>query len=234
LTLQKEFDNLFVNSKSDIIKNILETKDTVEALILVLQVYRQKVKAYQFQHHFFDFIDIMHLAIELLVNHEEVKEAIKKQTYEIMVDEYQDTNDLQEYLVTLISHDNVFMVGDAKQSIYGFRNANPQNFIQKYHQYSKNIGGVAIDLTYNFRSRKTVIESINHLFNSLMDETIGGVNYQDNQALQYGNTRYDLPSQQNLTYETEIMAYSLTKEEPLSSAECEANIIAKKILSMID
>ncbi len=234
ISLKKEFEHLFVQSKTDIINALLETKTTIQVLIEVLLDYRLKVRSYQLAHHYFDFIDIMHLAIELLTNHKDVKESLKNHTYEIMVDEYQDTNDLQEYLVSLISNNNVFMVGDAKQSIYGFRNANPQNFIDKYHQYKALNGGIAIDLTYNFRSRKEVIDGINHLFNPLMDEAIGGVNYQDNQALQFGNETYLQKSHQEISYNTEIMSYSLTKEDPISQAEYEAILIAKKIQSMIN
>ena len=234
LALKKEFDHLFVQSKSDIINALLETKNTIQVLIEVLLVYRSKVRSYQLAHHFFDFIDIMHLAIELLTHHAEVKESLKNHTFEIMVDEYQDTNDLQEYLVSLISNHNVFMVGDAKQSIYGFRNANPQNFIDKYHQYKDLNDGVAIDLTYNFRSRNEVIEGINSMFYPMMDESIGGVNYHDNQALQFGNEIYNIKSHQPILYQSEIMNYSLSKEDSISQAEYEAILIAKKIQLMID
>ena len=78
-----------------------------------------------------------------------------------MVDEYQDTSDLQETLVNLISNNNVYMVGDIKQSIYRFRNANPLIFKNKYDKYSKEDGGIKIDLLKNFRSRDTVLENIN-------------------------------------------------------------------------
>lgn len=94
-----------------------------------------------------------------------------------MIDEYQDTNDLQEILINTISNNNVYMVGDIKQSIYRFRNANPDIFKEKYNKYSNHIGGEKIDLNKNFRSREEVLNNINLLFNKVMDESIGGADY---------------------------------------------------------
>ena len=232
--IKKQFSNLMVSSVSELRDSFVETRPTIEAVCTILGRYREKLKSYQLKNNLFDFIDIMHLAIDLIVNHEEIREELKTKTFEIMVDEYQDTNDLQEFLVSLISRDNVFLVGDAKQSIYGFRNANPLNFIEKYHLYSQNIQGISIDLNANFRSRKETIEGINTLFNPIMSEEIGGIDYQNNQALLYGNTLYNKHSEDDFDYSPEILSYQLTKEMNESQPVYEAKIIAKKIIEMMN
>ena len=94
----------------------------------------------------------------------DIREEIKNSFQEIMVDEYQDTSDLQEKFISLISRDNVYMVGDIKQSIYRFRNANPDIFREKYNLYRDTSKGEKIDLLKNFRSREEVLDDINLLF----------------------------------------------------------------------
>ena len=94
---------------------------------------------------------------------------VKKEFKYIMVDEYQDTNDIQEEFIKKLENNNVFMVGDVKQSIYRFRNANCEIFLDKYNLYSSNKdAGHAIDMTLNFRSRPQIIEDINNMFSKLM------------------------------------------------------------------
>lgn len=233
-TVKKQFQPLMVSSKTELKEALLETKPTIQAICQILNNYRFKLEKYQIDHHLFDFIDIMHLAINLIRNHPDIRQEIKDSTFEIMVDEYQDTNDLQEYLVSLISKNNVFMVGDAKQSIYGFRNANPLNFIRKYHLYSENTGGIAIDLNANFRSRKEVIDGVNQLFNPIMSEEIGGIDYQNHQALIYGNKQYEQLSDNPLDYSPEILSYHFVKDGNETQSATEAKIIAGKILEMIN
>ncbi len=232
--LFKETLALFAPSTLELKSAMLETKSAVFAVVEVLKEYRRRIRAYQFKEHLFDFSDIMHLAIELLRNHPDIAQELRDKTSEIMVDEYQDTNDLQEYLVSLFSRNNVFMVGDAKQSIYGFRDANPENFIKKYHDYSQHIGGKAINLSYNFRSRKEVLQGINQLFIPVMDETLGGVNYQDNQSLLYGNDKYDALPPKPFSYEPQIISYTIPEESTDSTAMMEGKIIAETILNLIE
>lgn len=232
--IKKQFQPLMASSRADLKEALLETKPAVQAICRIVERYRNKLKQYQMEHHLFDFIDIMHLAIDLINNHPEVCQILKNNTYEIMVDEYQDTNDLQEFLVSLISNNNIFMVGDAKQSIYGFRNANPLNFIRKYHLYSQNSGGIAIDLNANFRSRKEVINGVNAIFNQVMSEEIGGIDYQNHQALIFGNEQYELPNAQRIDYSPVILSYHLDKNGNETQSVIEARIIAEKILDMVN
>ena len=98
---------------------------------------------------------------------------MREHTHEILIDEYQDTNDFQEILISLLAKDNVYMVGDVKQSIYRFRNANPEIFKQKYRAFKQEGAGLAIDLSRNFRSRKD-FGHINMIFRQVMDSELSG------------------------------------------------------------
>jgi ATP-dependent helicase/nuclease subunit A len=109
-------------------------------------------------------MDIAKMAIEIVKNNNVIKDELKYSLNEIMIDEYQDTSDIQEYFINLIANNNVYMVGDIKQSIYRFRNANPYLFQSKYDNYANNNGGIKIDLTNNFRSRQEVVSDINTIF----------------------------------------------------------------------
>ena len=93
----------------------------------------------------YDFQDIALLSIKILEENEEVRNEIRDSFKEIMIDEYQDTNDIQEKFISLIENNNVYMVGDIKQSIYRFRNANPEIFKNKYYKYAKEDQGIKID-----------------------------------------------------------------------------------------
>ena len=95
---------------------------------------------------------------------QDVQKELKDAFDEILVDEYQDTSDLQEKFISFISKNNVYMVGDIKQSIYRFRNANPDLFQEKYNTYKEQKDGIKIDLLKNFRSRNEVLEDINLIF----------------------------------------------------------------------
>ena len=106
-----------------------------------------------------------------------------------MIDEYQDTNDLEEELVGLISNNNVYMVGDIKQSIYRFRNANPDIFKDKYDLYRDNKLGYKIDLNKNFRSRDEVLSNINLIFDLIMDKNIGGSDYINDGRMIFGKPK---------------------------------------------
>ncbi len=114
------------------------------------------------------------MAIKLVEENEIIREELKNKFNEIMIDEYQDTSDLQETFIKYLENDNVYMVGDIKQSIYRFRNANPLIFKNKYDKYSMEDGGVKIDLLKNFRSREEVLFNINEIFARLMTKELGG------------------------------------------------------------
>lgn len=131
-----------------------------------------------------DFSDEAHYALKILENDNVCKELSEKYEY-IFVDEYQDSNIIQDTLISKISRlDNVFLVGDVKQSIYKFRHAEPELFIEKYHKYkSGGSGNTLIDLNDNFRSKENIITHINNVFANIMTEESCGIVYDENAAM---------------------------------------------------
>ena len=150
-----------------------------------------------------------------------------------MIDEYQDTNDLQEEFIKYISSNNVYMVGDIKQSIYRFRNANPNIFKNKYDSYSKEIGGIKIDLNKNFRSRKEVLDDINLIFNLIMSDDIGGADYLKTHQMVFGNNAYINEGATKQDYDLEILEYE-NNNNNFSKDEVECFLIANDIKNKID
>src|SRR5699024_3517545 len=125
-----------------------------------------------------------------------IAEQYKQSFAEVLVDEYQDTNLVQETILSLLTDQtgpgNMFMVGDVKQSIYRFRHAEPSLFIQKYHAFTKDDHPAErIDLAKNFRSRKHVLAATNYIFRQILDEHVGEINYDREAELVYANNMYD-------------------------------------------
>lgn len=212
------------------IKEILKgTKDYIEAILNIIVKLDEKINKFKNINNLYEFTDISKMAIRILKENESVKNELKYFFKEIMVDEYQDTSDLQEDFLKMIENNNIYMVGDIKQSIYRFRNANPYLFKSKYDNYSKNIGGFKIDLTKNFRSRMEVIDNINLSFSLLMTDEVGGANYIESHKMIFGNKTYieeGLTSQEN---NMEIYDYEYDKEKGFTKEEIEAFIIANDI-----
>lgn len=220
-------------NREEIMSSILSTKDYKEVIIDILKEFDKYVMAYKYENDIYEFTDIANLAIKLVKENISVKEELKSSFKEIMIDEYQDTNDLQEILINMISDNNVYMVGDIKQSIYRFRNANPDIFKEKYNKYSNHIGGEKIDLNKNFRSREEVLNNINLLFNKVMDESIGGADYIKSHQMIFGNKSYIKKGKTLQNYDFELYSYMYDKKSEYSKEEIEAFIIAKDILSKV-
>ncbi|BDP80541.1 hypothetical protein EfmAA290_12170 [Enterococcus faecium] len=168
-----------------------------------------------------DFNDLEHLALQILTEKtkdvwlpSEASKHYRKKFKEVMVDEYQDVNQLQEAILYWLrepddTKGNMFMVGDVKQSIYSFRLADPSLFIGKYENFSKKEGGRRIVLAENFRSRKEVLSFTNLIFEQLMDPAVGQINYDEAAKLIQGFS--DFP--ENEQFEPEIMIYEKEQEE---------------------
>ena len=171
------------------------------------------------------------MAIDIVANYPSARDELKDYFNEIMVDEYQDTSSIQEEFISHISNNNVYMVGDIKQSIYRFRNANPYIFQEKYDSYSHNLGGIKIDLLENFRSRKETLFNINEIFNLIMDNDIGNADYIKTHNMIYGNKLYDEEDTKN-NNSLEIYNYSLEDEE-FTNVEKELFIISEDITKKI-
>ena len=228
----KEIKKLVIYDNYDSIKSgILKTKDYVEEIITIIKELDKRVSEYKSKYNYFEYGDISSYAIELVKNNTEIREEIKNNLNEIMIDEYQDTNDVQEEFIAYISNNNVYMVGDIKQSIYRFRNANPYIFKNKYDSYSKNINGIKIDLNKNFRSREEVINNINLMFDRIMDDTIGGASYKVSHRMVYGNPMYQGDGDNRVNNNFEV--YSYLNDTIFKKDEVEAFIIASDIKNKI-
>lgn len=155
-----------------------------ENLFFVVKEYEKVYQNAKKDLNVVDFEDIIKLAIKLLEN-DDVREELKNKYSYIFVDEYQDVNYLQEKLINLISNDNLFMVGDSKQSIYAFRGCNPKFFMEKFEKYKNGQGGTAISLDKNFRSASKILEYVNNVFSRVMVKDLCGYDYSEN-PMEYG------------------------------------------------
>ena len=213
-----------------------------------------------------DFNDIEHLALRILRTPEggmsDAARELSEKYEEIMIDEYQDSNLLQETIMKCVSgwavqRNNLFMVGDVKQSIYRFRLARPELFMEKYERYPESgEHEQKIDLHMNFRSRSEVLGSVNYLFRSLMGKDMGGITYDDAAALYYGADYPEASPGDDLRTEILIAEYreDTKQEEPAAEApdhgkdadgdtagserksaqETEAMMIARRIRELMD
>lgn len=233
MSLVKEIGEFTKYADEKAIKDsILMTRDYAEIIVEILLEFDNRVNDFKYENEAFEFTDIAKMAIGILEGYEEVRNELKNKYKEILIDEYQDTNDLQDLFVSFISNDNVYMVGDVKQSIYRFRNANPLLFKGKYDSYSNNDGGMKIDLNKNFRSRRDVTECINLIFNMIMDDEIGGADYMGSHQMVFGNTAYDCVD--NEDYAMEILNYEEPDDKCFSKEEIEIFTVAKDILDKVN
>ena len=178
-----------------------------------------------------DFNDIEHFALKILLdennNPTEVAKKYKEKFEEIAIDEYQDSNLVQEAILTSISKgNNIFMVGDVKQSIYKFRQARPELFLQKYDEYKNNEektqeDNLKIQLFRNFRSRQNILNITNLVFESIMSKELGDINYNENEYLNYG-ANYPEPEEiKNYAGIAELDIIDLKEDESITAFEGE-------------
>lgn len=189
-------------SLEEIVMQIQSQRGHVDELVRLTGEYAKAFAEQKAKRNVLDFGDVEHFAIRILKDektHELRPTALALQQLfdEIMIDEYQDSNWLQEEILTSISKEsagghNMFMVGDVKQSIYAFRQACPQIFMEKYHRFSADgAADIAIDLQRNFRSREEVLDFTNDVFYELMHSDLGDVEYDAAASLNYGAIDYE-------------------------------------------
>lgn len=184
----------------------------------------------------FEFADISHYTIEILENFPQVRQEYQERFHEVMVDEYQDTNHIQERMLELLSNGhNRFMVGDIKQSIYRFRQADPQIFNEKFHRFAQDgKEGQLILLKENFRSSSEVLDATNDVFRHLMDEEVGEISYDSMHQLVFGNTDIQV----NPENKAEVLLYdkddSDSDDEELATNKLtgEMRMVLKEILRL--
>ena len=230
-----EIKELCIYDSIDSMKEeILSTLDNTKIIVNILLLLDERLEKYKYEEEVFNYTDIARLAIKVVMENEDVKEELKSSFQEILVDEYQDTSDLQELFISLIANNNVYMVGDIKQSIYRFRNANPYIFKNKYDLYSNGDSGEKIDLLKNFRSRNEVLDGINLLFDLFMDDTFGGANYKKSHRMIFGNNNYIEKGISEDNYDLEIFTYDDKNLNRLTKSEEEVFIIGNDIKTKIN
>ena len=215
-------------------ESLLSTKPYINSICKIINKFDIEFNKYKNLNNLYTFSDIALLAIKLISTNDSVREELKNIFDEIMVDEYQDTSDIQERFINLISNNNVYMVGDIKQSIYRFRHANPYIFRDKYNNYSNCLGGVKIDLLKNFRSRREVLDNINLIFNLIMDEKVGDADYIKSHQMNFGNINYEQSLKTNEDNNMDILTYTKEELEEYSTDEIEAFATAYDIKNKID
>ncbi len=222
------------------IQDIKEMYDTLKLLYNLVECFEDEFTKRKKEKNIVDFSDIEHLALKILVDENgRPTEIAKKYDFnEIEIDEYQDSNSVQEYILKSVSNGkNIFMVGDVKQSIYKFRQANPKLFLQKYNEYilpKDNVEENTKILLYkNFRSRKDILDITNLVFTNIMSEKLGEIEYTEEEALNQGREFEDI----DLDCKTELNIINMQEEkddnselqEVIENAALEARVVIRKI-----
>lgn len=246
--LQSMQKTYFAQPWEEVVRQMEACGEAVSALVDLTLRFKEEFDASKRAKNLVDFDDMEHFALSILLNKKEdgsiepTETALEYRSYfeEILIDEYQDSNLVQEYLLSAISGEaegnfNRFMVGDVKQSIYKFRLARPELFMEKYDSYGmeeddKIKNAIRIDLHKNFRSRKEVLTSTNAVFSQVMTKKPGGIEYDENAALhlgadypEYGDA--EAGNKENMTdlnadmsNKTELLLF-IQKEDELESSE---------------
>lgn len=217
----------------------------MHGLVRLTKKFSARYQEEKEKRHVLDFSDLEHKALEILyttdadgVRHPSaIADDVAQQYREILVDEYQDSNFVQEELIRALSAErfgrpDVFQVGDVKQSIYSFRQARPDLFLMKYQDldYPK------IELSRNFRSRNEVVRAVNRVFHRVMRPMLGGIDYNEKVALHYGYPKAPESEEIDPRYQTELLLLEVSKETSeelfgaqMSKEEAEAHMIAERI-----
>lgn len=242
--VKKIFEKLkdyFIFSKQDIIKNLKSLQSVTKCLFEIVKQFEKKLYDLKFEKNIAEFSDLSRWALKLLTKENEngyterslLAEEISERYEEIMIDEYQDINDLQDTIFKMISKDetNIFAVGDVKQSIYKFRNSKPQIFLNKknkYKLYDKDFDSypAKIILCKNFRSKSDILEFINFIFDSLMSKKAGEIEYTEEEVL-FPGTQF--PESHDTAAELVIIDCKDTESAEVSEADFIANKISKMI-----
>jgi len=254
--INKALEMIDCNSKqaNEDINAMYEILKSLKKLIFE---YDELLKQAKKEKNLVDFSDIEHNALKILLKKDENNKYVpteialkyKKKFMEILIDEYQDSNLVQESILTSISNGrNIFMVGDVKQSIYKFRQARPELFLDKYEKYTieDNIEGKGnkIQLFKNFRSRENILDTTNLIFKEIMSKQLGDIDYTEEEYLNLGanfeetNKEYIKANTQILIIDNkqEELEYEENEEieEPVQNIELEAKFVAKKIKEILD
>ena len=237
----KMAEQFFFESAEEIQKDMLKTKENMAVLARMTGDFTDALSEKKRSKNLIDFEDMERFALEILTNEKEgqyvpslAAQELQEKFAEIMIDEYQDSNLVQEAILTSVSKVskgiyNIFMVGDVKQSIYKFRLSRPELFMEKFHSYSLTESEKQrIDLHKNFRSRREVLDSTNFVFEQIMTDAFGGIAYDDKAALYYGAKYEEKPEN-----ETEVLLFDAEDMVKQDSIALEARMIANRIKRLV-
>ena len=243
-------DKIFLKDDEGIFSDMQGAGIQIRTLLKVAKVYAKRVSEVKREKGIIDFNDMEHLALSILVKKEDGKlvytetaDKLANRFEEILIDEYQDSNQLQEVILNAVSktrlsgeNNNIYMVGDVKQSIYKFRLACPELFIEKYDTYGETGDNVRIELQKNFRSRENVLECANDVFSHIMNKNFSGIGYDESVRL---NAGFPYPEYSDSNYgdgankSTDVILISSENEEEATTRELEADRLAKLIEGIV-
>lgn len=243
-------DKIFLKEDDGIFEDMQGAGIQIRTLLKVAKVYAKRVSEVKREKGIIDFNDMEHLALSILVKKEDGKlvytetaDKLANRFEEILIDEYQDSNQLQEVILNAVSktrlsgeNNNIYMVGDVKQSIYKFRLACPELFIEKYDTYGETGDNVRIELQKNFRSRENVLECANDVFSHIMNKNFSGIGYDETVRL---NAGFPYPEYSDSNYgdeankSTDVILISSENEEEATTRELEADRLAKLIEGIV-
>lgn len=263
--LQDLQSELFSRRPESFLKDMREMKGHIETLISLVKSFSDRFEQVKKEKGLVDFADLEHYCLDILTGSidedgrripSEAALSYRRHFKEVLVDEYQDTNMVQEAILQLVTNEkeetgNLFMVGDVKQSIYRFRLAEPNLFLSKYNRFTPTGAdtGLRIDLARNFRSRKEVLDGTNFLFKQLMGVKVGEIEYDEAAELKKGAPYpEETPNPVSVILidqagdENESDAEDLTEventgdfsREELQQSQLEARVMAKKIKELIE
>ncbi|MCA0969638.1 helicase-exonuclease AddAB subunit AddA [Halobacillus litoralis] len=243
-------DEWFNRSLTSYLKDMHELHPVLKQLAVLVKDFKDRYEKMKKEKAIVDFSDLEHYCLQILLDEQStpdnpvpssVAEGFHKQFSEVLIDEYQDTNLVQETLLRLLTDSeqagHLFMVGDVKQSIYRFRHAEPSLFLNKYKDYGQQAAlGERIDLARNFRSRKQVLDATNYIFRQVLDEEVGEMEYEKEAELIYSNTIYDELTSSDAKAELLLIDRESKEEEDeneeykdLEKAQLEARAYGRKI-----
>ncbi len=249
----KSIENFRLYSSSEAMTDIIYMKPTLEALANLVIEFDKKYQKQKESKIIIDFHDIEHFALQILLKkgedgtyiETEIAKEYKDKFIEIAIDEYQDSNLIQDSILSTISRgNNLFMVGDVKQSIYKFRQARPKLFLEKYQSYAllkekeQDSFGIKIPLFKNFRSRKEILDITNEVFQAIMSKKLGEIDYNEEEYLNLG-AMFEKPEDATLPYagkpELHIIDTNMEEtDEIFENIELEAKFVANRIKHLLE
>lgn len=233
-TLKTITKTIYDNSSDEIVESMTLMHSPVSELISAVRMFHQRFNQKKREKNIVDFNDLEHMCLKILKVSESAAKEYREFFEEIYVDEYQDSNLVQEEILKYLCKDdahsgNLFMVGDVKQSIYGFRLARPDIFMGKYESFPTVIDegpNIRIDLSDNFRSRDSVVDSVNEIFKQIMVKESGRLVYDKDAAL-YAKGEYEALE----GYKTSFLYCN--KDESINDRELEARVTADSIKKIV-